>query len=125
LLERSLAVAEPGGVRRPFGRPDHRLGALLQAHAQRGTAFDGFIAAALARQEQRALLTPAPLVELSSREREVLGYLQTGLSSAEIANALFISANTLKTHQRSIYRKLGVASRREAIRAARERIGAP
>jgi LuxR family transcriptional regulator, maltose regulon positive regulatory protein len=72
----------------------------------------------------RLWLVPVALaqggVTLSAREREVLGYLQTGLSSADIAAALFISANTLKTHQRAIYRKLGVADRRAAARAARD-----
>ena len=47
----------------------------------------------------------------------MLGYLQTALTSAEIAAALVISQDTLKTHQRWIYRKLGVSGRREAVRA--------
>lgn len=38
------------------------------------------------------------------------------MTTAEIAEALYVSINTVKTHQRAIYRKLGVANRREAVR---------
>lgn len=55
---------------------------------------------------------------LSDREMEVLRFLPTRLSGAEIADALYVSLNTLKTHLRSIYRKLGVTRRDEAIEAA-------
>lgn len=55
---------------------------------------------------------------LSGRELEILRYLPTDLSSAEMADRLFISVNTLKTHLRTIYRKLGVSGRREAIERA-------
>lgn len=119
LLERALGLAAPGAILRPFVRSDPRLAALLADHAHRGTAYDDLLASALARCEERSTRRLVGGVTLSPREREVLGYLQTGLSSAEIASALFISANTLKTHQRAIYRKLGVASRREAAKAAR------
>lgn len=56
--------------------------------------------------------------ELSQRELEVVRYLPTPLSSTEIAAQLYISLNTLKTHLRSIYRKLGVDGRQEAARRA-------
>ena len=61
----------------------------------------------------------APL-GLSAREREIIRYLPTPLSSTQMAARLFISVNTLKTHLRTIYRKLGVNSRREAIGRAEE-----
>jgi LuxR family maltose regulon positive regulatory protein len=61
-------------------------------------------------------LTPV----LSDREREVVRYLPTALSSAEIAAQLYISLNTLKTHLHSIYRKLDVHGRSEAIERAKE-----
>ena len=57
---------------------------------------------------------------LSTRELAVVRYLPSRLSSAEIAGHLYISLNTLKTHLRSIYRKLGVEGRREAIEKAKE-----
>ncbi|MBV8159745.1 MAG: hypothetical protein JO265_02365 [Acidimicrobiia bacterium] len=59
-------------------------------------------------------------VGLSRRELEVTRYLPTPLSSAEIAERLYISLNTLKTHLRTIYGKLGATSRREAIQRAEE-----
>jgi LuxR family maltose regulon positive regulatory protein len=74
----------------------------------------------------RRLLQPAGMTTgaatpvLSDREREVVRYLPTALSSAEIAAQLYISLNTLKTHLHSIYRKLGVHGRSEAIERAKE-----
>jgi LuxR family maltose regulon positive regulatory protein len=56
---------------------------------------------------------------LSERELTVLHYLQSPLSNAEIAGQLTVSVHTVKTHVRNIYRKLGVARRREAVRRAR------
>jgi LuxR family maltose regulon positive regulatory protein len=58
--------------------------------------------------------------KLSERERSVLLLLPTELSLPDIAGALFVSANTVKTHTRAIYRKLGVASRREAVCRAQQ-----
>jgi LuxR family maltose regulon positive regulatory protein len=61
-----------------------------------------------------------PLVEvLSDRELAVLRLLQTDLSQREIAARLFVSFNTVKTHMRSIFRKLDVSTRTEAVRRAR------
>jgi LuxR family maltose regulon positive regulatory protein len=62
----------------------------------------------------------APLLGLSKRELEVVRYLPTPLSNAEIASCLYVSLNTLKTHLRTIYRKLGVEDRRGAVRRAEE-----
>ena len=60
------------------------------------------------------------LVEpLSEREVTVLRYLCSRLTYQEIAGALYVSPNTLKSHVRSVYRKLGVASRADAIAAGR------
>ena len=55
---------------------------------------------------------------LTSREIDVLRLLSSRLTSHEIAQALFISMNTLKSHMKSIYHKLGVNSRAEAVSAA-------
>jgi DNA-binding CsgD family transcriptional regulator len=61
-----------------------------------------------------------PLPEaLSDREMRVLRYLPTHLSASEIANELYISLNTAKTHLRHIYTKLGVNSRKDAVEQAR------
>jgi LuxR family transcriptional regulator, maltose regulon positive regulatory protein len=65
---------------------------------------------------------PAPIIvePLSDREREVLRHLSAMLSTAEIGTEMYISVNTVKTHLRSIYRKLSAARRGEAVRRARE-----
>lgn len=61
------------------------------------------------------------LVEaLTERELSVLRYLPSELSQREIAGELYVSLNTVKTHCRAIYRKLGVAGRKPAIQAARD-----
>jgi LuxR family transcriptional regulator, maltose regulon positive regulatory protein len=57
----------------------------------------------------------------SSRELEILRYLSTGLSNREIAAELYISLNTMKTHVRSLYRRLGASSRSQAVAAGRAR----
>ncbi|NLG46267.1 LuxR C-terminal-related transcriptional regulator [Gordonia sp. (in: high G+C Gram-positive bacteria)] len=60
------------------------------------------------------------VMPLSAREMDVLHHLLSPGTVAEIARDLYISVNTVKTHQRSIYQKLGVRGRREAISRARE-----
>lgn len=55
----------------------------------------------------------------SSRELEILRYLATRRSNREIAAELFISLNTMKTHARSLYRRLGVSSRSQAVATGR------
>jgi LuxR family transcriptional regulator, maltose regulon positive regulatory protein len=64
----------------------------------------------------------APMIvePLSEREREVLRLLSGMLTTAEIGTEMYISVNTVKTHLRSIYRKLSAAHRGEAVRRARE-----
>ena len=57
---------------------------------------------------------------LSERELTVLKYLATRLTTREIAAELYVSMNTFRTHAKSIYRKLEVARRQEAVRRARQ-----
>jgi ATP/maltotriose-dependent transcriptional regulator MalT len=61
-----------------------------------------------------------PTGELSRAEQRVLRLLMTQLTQREIANELYVSLNTVKTHTRVIYRKLGVGSRTAAVAAARD-----
>jgi ATP/maltotriose-dependent transcriptional regulator MalT len=58
--------------------------------------------------------------ELTAREHEVLGLLATRLSRREIGQRLYVSLNTVKTHQRALYRKLGAENRATAVTRARE-----
>ena len=63
--------------------------------------------------------SPQPLVEaLSDRELDVLRLLDTDLGGPDIARELSVSVNTVRTHTRHIYAKLGVTTRREAVREA-------
>jgi LuxR family transcriptional regulator, maltose regulon positive regulatory protein len=62
----------------------------------------------------------APFWELSQRELDVLRLLPSRLSQREIAAELYVSFNTVRTHTRVIFRKLGVTSRAEAVTRARE-----
>ena len=59
--------------------------------------------------------------QLSPREIGVLRLLATDLSQREIGDTLFLSTNTIKTHTRHIFRKLGVGAREDAVQRARER----
>jgi LuxR family maltose regulon positive regulatory protein len=73
--------------------------------------------------ELEGLRAPGPRVTtapdpLSSRELEVLRLLASDLSGPEIARHLVVSLNTLRTHTKSIFAKLGATSRREAITRA-------
>ena len=69
----------------------------------------------------RSQAQPAPphLLPLTERETEVLTRLAAGNSTAEIANALYVTVNTVRTHRRQIFLKLGVHSAREAAAIAR------
>src|ERR1700753_1246937 len=58
--------------------------------------------------------------ELTSRELEILRLLATRLSRREIGQRLYVSLNTVKTHQRAVYRKLRVEHRGAAVSRARE-----
>lgn len=58
--------------------------------------------------------------ELTDRELSVLRYLPSTLTQREIATELYVSLNTVKTHCKAIYRKLGVDGRKPAVQAARE-----
>ena len=63
---------------------------------------------------------PAPPCEpLTRGEARVLRYLPSNLSAREIADDLYLSLNTVKTHQRHLYRKLGARSRTQAVDRAR------
>jgi len=121
-LARALALAEPEAFVRVFVDEGAPMAALLQEAAQRGFVpnFVSQVRAAFG-QAQGATPVTQPLIEpLSDREFEVLRLLETELSGPEIARKLMVSLNTLHTHIKRIYGKLGVNSRRAAVRRAEE-----
>jgi LuxR family maltose regulon positive regulatory protein len=121
-LEHAVRRAEPQSVLRPFAERREELADLLVQHAVWGTAHESFIAALMARDAQgETRLRTQSYWNLTEREREVLAYMRSIMTAAEIAEALYISVNTVKTHERSIYRKLGAGSRRDALKTAAKR----
>ena len=64
--------------------------------------------------------TPGLVERLTDREQAVLHYLPSQLTQRDIANELYVSLNTIRTHCKSIYRKLGVGDRKAAVQAARD-----
>lgn len=111
LCEAAIAVASGENIRLPFGPRESAVRRLLHEHVHFGTQFEDFIGRCLADNAAGSLIDA-----LSERERDVFQQLQTARTLHEIARELAVSINTVKTHQRAIYRKLGVSSRREAVR---------
>jgi DNA-binding NarL/FixJ family response regulator len=71
-----------------------------------------------AKAAELSVVGPGGPEPLTSREADVLALLQEGRSNAEIALALQVGVETVRTHARNIYRKLGVRTRRELTRPA-------
>jgi LuxR family transcriptional regulator, maltose regulon positive regulatory protein len=121
-LERALDQAKPQGLVFPFlldPAPE-----LLERHRRHGTAHAVLIAEILnilaGRKPDSRSGEPQHLLEpLSQAEVRVLRYLPTKLSAPEIADQLYLSVNTVKTHMRHLYDKLGVHRRHEAVEQAR------
>ncbi len=123
LLEQALALAETGTALRPFldAGPPVRSAITVLVPPTSGSAR--FAAAVLERfdtQLPRIRQGPGQAdAPLTDSELAVLRFLPSHMTNQEIAEALFLSINTVKTHLRSVYRKLGVASRRAAIAQGR------
>jgi LuxR family maltose regulon positive regulatory protein len=122
-LERALIEARPEGRVRLFLDEGAPMVALLRAAAQRGICTDDVRRLLRASEPgDRETAAAGFLTEpLTKREREVLRLLQTDLSGPEIARELFLSPNTLRTHNKHIFEKLDVNSRPAAVRRAEER----
>jgi LuxR family maltose regulon positive regulatory protein len=110
--------AEPLGLVRPFLDHGPEVLGLLDAGIGRFGRHEGFVAEV--RAHHATVAVPGP-DSLTARELELLAELPTLGTNEEIAAALVVSVNTVKTHLRSIYRKLGVSTRREAMLVARQR----
>jgi LuxR family maltose regulon positive regulatory protein len=143
-LERALSLAEPGGYVRTFIEEGAPMAKLLRQSAARGAhpayardlleAFETADLGTVTAEGREGLKSQAigphlvapipdaqPLIEpLTERELDVLRLLNTRLSIAEIAEELIVAVSTVRSHTKSIYGKLDVHSRMEAVRRAEE-----
>jgi len=123
-LERALVLAEQTGARLPFLEAGPAVVGLLERYP--GTAPHAPLAREIATMLAGSDADPPaghaaePSEPLSDRELAVLRFLPTSLTNREIADELFVSVNTVKTHVKQIYRKLGAHDRREAVVRARQ-----
>lgn len=119
-LERALTLAEPEGYVQIFVDKGPPMAALLREAAKHGIAPHYVSQLRAAFGKGKSPVTQ-PLIEpLSKRELAVLRLLRTELSGPEIARELVVSLNTLRTHTRNIYSKLGVHNRQAAVDRAEE-----
>ena len=126
-IDSCLAMAEPEGYRQVFlsgGEPVRQLlAAYLREPAPGHKLFAQKLLGAYPAVKSREAFADqnGGLIEpLSSREREVLSLMALGRTNQDIARQLVVAPGTIKAHAASIYRKLDVANRTEAIARARE-----
>ena len=121
LLTEAIDLAEPENLIRPFLDAGPDLGVLIARHRHivaRQLDFTGqLLIPAGAQHDAEPGLAGEHLTE---RELIVLRYLPTMLKAGEIAKDLYVSVNTVKSHLRSVYRKLDVTTRRDAVERARD-----
>ncbi|MEO6957515.1 MAG: LuxR C-terminal-related transcriptional regulator [Antricoccus sp.] len=121
-LQRALMLAEPEGYVRIFADEGPAMAALLRAAAKH-RMNPRYVPRLLQATERTQHSTPdgqGLIARLSDRELDVLRLLGTDLTGPDIARRLFLSLNTVRTHTKSIYAKLGVNNRRSAVRRAQE-----
>jgi LuxR family maltose regulon positive regulatory protein len=136
-LERALVLAEPEGFVRLFIDEGAPMAELLLKAVSRGISVDYTgkllealegevedlygrripVSASMASTVDPSASLPEPLTE---RECQVMRLISTGLSNQEIAEELYLSINTIKTHTKSIYSKLNVRNRTQAVNRAKE-----
>ena len=119
-LRRALVLAEPQGYVRSFLDADPALMDVLRPLAGAGDRYAARIVAAGRSAPLRRRLRSNDPDELSDRELDVLRLLRSDLSGPEVARELHVSLNTLRTHTKHIYTKLGATNRREALTRAAE-----
>jgi LuxR family maltose regulon positive regulatory protein len=118
-LERALTLAEREPLRDAFLLNSRSVHELLELQAQNGTAHPALLEVLLDAVDEATPNRPALAEPLTEREQRILRYLPTMLTNAEIGAEVFVSLNTVKTHLRSIYRKLDATGRADAVEKAR------
>lgn len=124
-LTSALELAEPEGYVRTFTNEGESMAALLAAAGRhRPSPYVSRLRSALASTPPldavAARRGSMPVDALSSREQDVLRLLDSELNGPEIARELVVSLNTVRTHTKNLYMKLGVTSRRAAVARAKE-----
>jgi LuxR family transcriptional regulator, maltose regulon positive regulatory protein len=121
-LHRAVTLAGPEGYVRLFAEEGAPMAALLKTLSKQTTAAGSLrrLLAATTRTPHRPTGGQGLVEPLSDRELDVLRLLGTDLDGPDIARALSVSLSTVRTHTRNIYTKLGVTSRRTAVRRAHE-----
>jgi LuxR family maltose regulon positive regulatory protein len=130
-LERVLTLTEPEGYLRVFVDEGEAMQSLISEFqskiATRVHPLLGYVDRILAsfpqvgKLQSKIVNRKSKIADpLSERELEVLKLLRSELSGPEIAEQLIVSLNTLRTHTKNIFNKLGVNNRRSAIRRAEE-----
>ncbi|HEX6075717.1 MAG TPA: LuxR C-terminal-related transcriptional regulator [Micromonosporaceae bacterium] len=125
VLDRSLRLAASEGLRRPFREAGPSVQRLLSADPRllsenRWLSHPGKVVPSPADMCPEKPSGQQVVEPLTAKELEVLRHLQELLTTEEIALRMFVSVNTVRTHVRSILRKLGVSRRNAAVRKARE-----
>ncbi|MGO4859051.1 LuxR C-terminal-related transcriptional regulator [Arthrobacter sp. 2MCAF14] len=126
-LRRAVALAEPEGYVSVFVDEGEAAANLLETLAKQGNASDYVtrllesFGAKTRKTRDHSTSAQQRLIEpLSERELQVLRLLSSELGGPEIARELLVSLNTLRTHTKNIYAKLGANNRRSAVRRAEE-----
>jgi len=119
MLDSALDLASEEGFRLPFIQFGDRARTLLvhrNGSSRHGPLITELLTMMASHSGQGADLTES----LSPRELDVLRHLSAGMDPNQIASSLYVSRNTVRTHIKSIYRKLSVSSKRDAILRAVE-----
>jgi LuxR family maltose regulon positive regulatory protein len=117
-FDRALVAMARSGSRAPLRLiPPGTLAALTRRATTRGHSEE--VTRILSRIAEETDGHPRAIEPLSHRELRVLAEVEKDATVADIAAALYISPNTVKTHLRRLYRKLGVTTRADAIRKAK------
>ena len=126
LLASALRLAEREQLRLPFVLERGWLGPVLRRDPELVNTHRRLLTPILGHDQLPAPVktpgqAPVLVVEpLTERELEVLTKVSGMLNTAEVADEMYISVNTVKTHLRNIYRKLAAEHRNEAVRRARQ-----
>jgi DNA-binding NarL/FixJ family response regulator len=121
-IQKALKIGSEVGAKETFLRQRNEMGNYIIKIANSfPTVYNEELAAATAeRIKERETLMKAEHQTLTKRELEILRQLSTGRTLTVIAGELHISQNTMKTHLKNLYRKLGAEGRHDAVEKARD-----